>query len=101
MLLYFATILCAPAGQYPQHWRLIKWQYTIIQQVRRCNQRFGNFCQSMFSSGEWTGSFHKMANIFQQPPHRLALMIAGYRIGQHLPIAAQRGLHTASKPASK
>ncbi len=41
MLLYFATILCAPVGQYSLHWqvmRLIKWQYTIIQQASRCNR---------------------------------------------------------------
>lgn len=38
---YFATILCAPIGQYSLHWqvmRLIKWQYTIIQQASRCNR---------------------------------------------------------------
>lgn len=45
MVVHFAAIFCTSVCQYSQHrqaLRLIKWQYTIIQQISCCNRRFGD-----------------------------------------------------------
>jgi hypothetical protein len=39
----------------------------------------------MFTSREWTDGFHKVVNFSQQLPHRMALMVAGYRVVKRLP----------------
>jgi len=44
-----------------------------------------HFCQTVFTSREWTDGFHKMVNLSQQLLHRTALMVAGYRVVKRLP----------------